>query len=183
MCIRDSLSGDLHITYPGLWSLLPDIVFINVKELIEDGINPRGKSLNVSRIPSVKTLDNLSSALSMIISLISKEASQEVVMDDLVSLLSKYSKNLSELEQKIVEAFVKSSTTLKYNKAPTMVSFVIHLGTEQKIVNAVLSAYRTYTQLTPIPMIGLVINYEKGVVSNVSEILSCLLYTSDAADE
>ena len=171
--VADShLSGDLHITYPGLWSLLPDIIFINVKELIEDGINPRGKSLNVSRIPSVKTLDNLSSALSMIISLISKEASQEVVMDGLISLLSKYSKKLSELEQKIVEAFVKSSTTLKYNKAPTTVSFVIHLGTEQKIVNAVLSAYRTYTQLTPIPMIGLVINYEKGIVSNVSEILS-----------
>jgi len=171
--VADShLSGDLHITYPGLWSLLPDIIFINVKELIEDGINPRGKSLNISRIPSVKTLDNLSSALSMIISLISKEASQEVVMDGLISLLSKYSKKLSELEQKIVEAFVKSSTTLKYNKAPTMVSFVIHLGTEQKIVNAVLSAYRTYTQLTPIPMIGLVINYEKGAVSNMSEILS-----------
>ena len=166
------LSGDLHITYPGLWSLLPDVIFINVKELIEDGINPRGKSLNVSRIPSIKTLDNLSSALSMIISLVSKEASQEVVMDGLISLLSKYSKNLSELEQKIVEAFVKSSTTLKYNNAPTMVSFVIHLGTEQKIVNAILSAYRTYTQLTPIPTIGLVINYEKGVVSNVSEILS-----------
>ena len=171
--VADShLSGDLHITYPGLWSLLPDIIFINVKELIEDGINPRGKSLNVSRIPSVKTLDNLSSALSMIISLISKEASQEVVMDGLISLLSKYSKKLPELEQKIVEAFVKSSTTIKYNKAPTMVSFVIQLGTEQKIINAVLSAYRTYTQLTPIPMIGLIINYEKGVVSNISEMLS-----------
>ncbi len=171
--VADShLSGDLHITYPGLWSLLPDIVFINVKELVEDGINPRGKSLNVSRIPSVKTLDNLSSALSMIISLISKEASQEVVMDGLISLLSKYSKNISELEQKIVEAFVKSSTTIKYNKASTITSFVIHLGTEQKIINVVLSAYRTYTQLTPIPTIGLIINYEKGVVSNVSEILS-----------
>ena len=171
--VADShLSGDLHITYPGLWSLLPDIVFINVKELIEDGINPRGKSLNVSRIPSVKTLGNLSTALSMIISLISKEASQEVVMDGLISLLSKYSKNISELEQKIVEAFVKSSTTIKYNKASTITSFVIHLGTEQKIINVVLSAYRTYTQLTPIPTIGLIINYEKGVVSNVSEILS-----------
>ena len=171
--VADShLSGDLHITYPGLWSLLPDIIFINVKELIEDGINPRGKSLNVSRIPSFKTLDNLSSALSMIISLISKEASQEVVMDGLISLLLKHSKKLAEVEQKIVEAFVKSSTALKYNKTPTMVSFVIPLGTEQKIVNVVLSAYRTYTQLTPVPMIGLVINYEKGRIADVSEILS-----------
>jgi len=171
--VADShLSGDLHITYPGLWSLLPDIVFINVKELIEDGINPRGKSLNISRIPSIKTLDNLSSALSMIIALISKEASQEVVMDGLISLLSKHSKKLAELEQKIVEAFVKSSTTIKYNKTPTIVSFVIHLGTEQRIVKAILSAYRTYLQLTPIPMIGLVINYEKGSISNISDILS-----------
>jgi len=171
--VADShLSGDLHITYPGLWLLLPDIIFINVKELIEDGINPRGKSLNVSRIPLVKTVDSLSSALSMIISMISKEASQEVVMDGLIPLLSKYSKNLSELEQKIVDAFVKSSTTMKYNHAPTVVSFVIPLGIEQKIVNTVLSAYKTYTQLTPIPMIGLVINYEKGKVTDVSETLS-----------
>jgi len=71
--VADShLSGDLHITYPGLWPLLPDTVFINVKELIEDGLELKGKSLGVSRIPSIKTIDNLSSALSMIISLISK---------------------------------------------------------------------------------------------------------------
>jgi ribonucleoside-triphosphate reductase len=171
--VADShLSGDLHITYPGLWLLLPDIIFVNVKELIEDGINPRGKSLNVSRIPVVKTLDSLSSALSMMISMISKEASQEVVMDGLIPLLSKHSKNLSELEKKIVDAFVKSSTTMKYNNVPTIVSFTIPLGTEQKIVNTILSAYRTYTQLTPIPMIGLVINYDKGRISDVSEILS-----------
>ena len=75
------LSGDLHITYPGLWPLLPDTVFINVRELIEDGLELKGKSLGVSRIPSIKTIDNLSSAVSMIISLISKESSQEVVFD------------------------------------------------------------------------------------------------------
>jgi len=69
--VADShLSGDLHITYPGLWSLLPDTVFINVKELIEDGLELKGKLLGVSRIPSIKTIDNLSSAVSMIISLV-----------------------------------------------------------------------------------------------------------------
>ena len=37
--VADShLSGDLHITYPGLWPLLPDTVFINVKELSVDGL-------------------------------------------------------------------------------------------------------------------------------------------------
>jgi len=171
--VADShLSGDLHITSPGLWSLLPDTIFINIKELIEDGIDLRGKSLGVSRVSSIKTLDNLSSALSMLISLISKEASQEVVMDGFISLLTKYSKNLPDMEQKIVDAFATSSAAIKYNKAPTVVSFRIQLGTDQKIIKTVLSAYKTYAKITPIPKIGLVIDYEKGRLSDISEILS-----------
>ncbi len=166
------LSADLHITNLGLWSILPDTIFINVKTLIEDGLDLKGKSLGVCRIPSVKTLGNLSSALSIIIALISKEASQEVVMDDLVPLLSKHSKDLSELENKLVDSFTTSSTTVGYSRASTVVSFRIPLGTDQKIVKTVLSAYKTYAQLTPVPRIGLVIDYEKGKITDVSSIIS-----------
>jgi len=166
------LSGDLHITNPGLWSILPDTIFINVKALIEDGIDLKGKYLNVCRIPPVKTLNNLSSALSMIIALISKEASQEVVLDDLIPSLSKYSKDLPELERKLVDSFTTSSTTMGYDKMPTMISFRIPLGIDQKIVKTVLSAYKTYTKLTPIPKIGLVIDYDKGKITDVSQTIS-----------
>ena len=166
------LSADLHITNLGLWSILPDTIFINVKTLIEDGLDLKGKSLGVCRIPSVKTLSNLSSALSIIIALVSKEASQEVVMDDLVPLLSKHSKDLSELENKLVDSFTTSSTTVGYSRTSTLVSFRIPLGTDQKIVKTVLSAYKTYAQLTPIPKIGLVIDYEKGKITDVSSIIS-----------
>jgi len=166
------LSGDLHITNPGLWSILPDTIFINVKALIEDGIDLKGKYLNVCRIPPVKTLDNLSSALSMIIALISKEASQEVVLDDLIPSLSKHSKDLPELERKLVDSFTTSSTTMGYDKMPTMISFRIPLGIDQKIVKTVLSAYKTYTKLTPIPKIGLVIDYDKGKITDVSQTIS-----------
>jgi len=166
------LSGDLHITNPGLWSILPDTIFINVKTLIEDGIDLKGKYLNVCRIPPVKTLNNLSSALSMIIALVSKEASQEVVLDDLIPSLSKYSKDLLELERKLVDSFTTSSTTMGYDKMSTMISFRIPLGIDQKIVKTVLSAYKTYTKLTPIPKIGLVIDYDKGKITDVSQTVS-----------
>jgi len=166
------LSGDLHITNPGLWSILPDTIFINVKALIEDGIDLKGKYLNVCRIPPVKTLNNLSSALSMIIALISKEASQEVVLDDLIPALSKYSKDLPELERKLVDSFTTSSTTMGYDNMSTVISFRIPLGIDQKIVKTVLSAYKTYTKLTPIPKIGLVIDYDKGKITDVSQTLS-----------
>ena len=166
------LSGDLHITNLGLWSILPDITFMSIKTLIEDGIDLKGKSLSVCRIPSIKTLNNLSSALSMMIALISKEVSQEVIMDDLILLLSKFSKDLSKLESKLVDSFTNSSTTTGYNEIQTLVSFSIPLGAEQKIVKTILSAYKTYVKLTPIPKIGLVIDYEKGKITDVSQILS-----------
>lgn len=171
--VADShLSGDIHIANPGIWALLPDTIFVNLKELIEDGIDLRGKALGVTRIPSIKTIENLASSLSMIISLISKEASQEIVMEGLTTLLSKHTKNLSDLEQKLTNAFSTSSTTSQYGHASTLVSFRIQLGIDQKIVKVILEAYKNYIKITPIPKVGLIIDYEKGKISDVSEILA-----------
>ena len=170
--VADShLSGDLHITNPGIWSLLPDTLFVNIKELIEDGLSLGGKFLDVSRIKSVKTLDDLATVLSMIMSLITKEASQEVVFDGLTSLLSKY-KNVSELEAKLAGAFATASTVSKYGKEATLISFRLQLGTDTKIVNAVISAYKSYARITPMPCIGLVIDHEKGRITDVSAAIS-----------
>jgi len=171
--VADShLSGDLHIANPGMWSLLPDTIFVNLKELIEDGIDLRGKALGVTRIPSIKSLENLTSSLSMITSLISKEASLEVIMDGLTQLLAKHSKNITELEEKLVEAFATSSTTSHYTQTSLLVSYRIQLGSDQKIIKAILSAYKNYIKITPIPKIGLIIDFGKGKLTDVSDILA-----------
>ncbi|MBI3254249.1 MAG: helix-turn-helix domain-containing protein, partial [Nitrosopumilales archaeon] len=171
--VADShLSGDLHITNPGIWSLLPDTIFLNVKELIEDGLDLKGKSLGVTRITSTKDLDSLTTSLSMVISLVSKEASQEVVMDGLVPLLSKHSKDISDLEIRLANAFSTASTSSKYGKSQTLVSFIIQLGSDTKIIKTILSAYKEHVKITPIPKIGLIIDYEKGKITDVSDVLS-----------
>ena len=171
--VADShLSGDIHITNAGLWSLLPDTIFVNIKELIEDGIDLRGKFLGVTRISAPTSLDELSTSLSVLTSLLIKEASQEVVMDGLVSLLQKYSKNITEIEEKIASSFAKISTAAKYGKNGTIASFRISLGTEPKIIGSILAAYKKYAKSTPIPSIGLIVDYEKGKISEFSDILS-----------
>ncbi|MCV0373255.1 MAG: helix-turn-helix domain-containing protein [Nitrosarchaeum sp.] len=171
--VADShLSGDLHITNPGVWSMIPDTIFVNVKELIEDGVDLGGKYLDVSRIPASKSLDEITSALSVIISLLSKEASQEIVLDGLTQLFVKHVKNVEELEQKLAYAFATASTTSKYNKTSTHVSIRLQLGSDVKIVNSIINAYKNYTKITPIPKIGLIIDYDKGKVSDVSEAIS-----------
>ena len=146
--IADShLSGDLHITNPGMWSLVPDIVFLNLKELVEDGLQLGGNSLGVSRILQPKTLDDLAVLLSMALSLISKEASQEIVIDELPSVIAKTSKNVVDIEKKLIDIFRLSSTSISYGKSPTVISFRLSLSTDQKIVKSILSAYKSYVEI------------------------------------
>jgi len=174
--VADShLSGDLHVSNPGLWSLLPDTLFVNIKELIDEGIELQGKGLNITKVPSVKTLDDLITSLSMIILLISKEATQEIVLDGLVQVLSKFSKNISELETKLLQVFSTSSTSLNYTKHPTTLSFKLQLGSDLKLVKAILSTYKTYVKNTPIPKINIIINYGSGKITEISEILSQII--------
>ncbi len=175
--VADShLSGDLHISNPGVWSMIPDTIFVNIKELIEDGVDLGGKYLDVSRISTSKQLDEITSSLSVVIALLSKEASQEIVLDGLVPLFAKHSKSIPELEQKLTDAFATSSTTSKYNKNSTNVSIRLQLGTDTKIITAIINAYKNYTKITPIPKIGLIIDADKGKITDVSlavaEILS-----------
>ena len=168
--VADShLSGDLHITNPGIWSMIPDTLFVNVKELIDDGVDLGGKYLDVSRIPASKQLDEITSSLSIIISLLSKEASQEIVLDGLPQLFAKHSKSLPELEQKLTDAFATSSTTSKYNKASTNISIRLQLGSDTKIINSIINAYKNYTKITPLPKVGLIIDHDKGKITDVSE--------------
>ena len=171
--IADShLSGELHISNLGLWSLIPDTIFLNLKELIEDGIELKGKCPGVTRVPAPKTLDDLSKLLPMIFTLISKESSQEVVIDDLAPVLGKFSKNTSDIEKVLVDIFKMSSTSTSLDKSSTLLSFRISLSTDKKLINTIFSAYNTFVKSTPTPKIGLIVDYEKGKVADHSEILA-----------
>ena len=169
------LSGGLHISNPGIWSLMPDVVFLNLKELIDEGLQLGGKSLNVSRVPQPKTLDDLSVLLPMTLSLVAKEASQEVVIDELPTVLGKISKNLKDIEENLLRIFKLSSTSISYDKSPTVISFRLPLSADQKIVKSILSAYKSYLEITPLSKIGLVIDYEKGKISEISDVLSTII--------
>ena len=171
--IADShLSGELHISNLGLWSLIPDTIFLNLKELIEDGIELKGKCPGLTRIPAPKTLDDLSKLLPMLFNLVLKESSQEVVIDDLAPVLSKFSKNISDIEKMLVDVFTMSSTSTSLDKSSTILSFRVPLSTDKKLISTIFSAYNTFVKSTPAPKIGLVVDYEKGTVADYSNILA-----------
>ena len=55
----------------------------------------------------------------MIFNLISKESSQEIVIDDLPAVLGKFSKNTDDIEKMLVDVFTMSSTSTSLDKSPT----------------------------------------------------------------
>ena len=146
-----------------------------LKNLLDDGLDLGGKYLDVSRINSSKQLDSIASSLSVIISLLAKEASQEIVLDGLSTLFTKHSKSLPELEEKLTNAFATASTTSKYNKNSTNISIRLQLGTDTKIIHSIINSYKNYVTITPIPKIGLIIDNEKGKITDVSQSISEIL--------
>ena len=96
--------------------MIPDTIFVNVKELIDDGIDLGGKYLDVSRITPSKQLDEITSSLSINYDFTSFKRSFTRNCFRWIKLhyLLKHSKSLSELEQKLTNAFATASTTSKY---------------------------------------------------------------------
>ena len=170
------LSGDLHITNPGLWSLLPDVIFLNMADMIVDGVNISDKRPDVSRMPAAADLDDLISLITMSITLAHKEASSEVVMDGLVSLLSGYRNGKADLGHKLARAFMVSSTTSQYDVASTAVLFRLQMGDDEGTVGEVLDAYRMYAERTSAPKIGVIIDYEQAGIGEMSERLAAIIH-------
>ena len=119
--------------------------------------------------PSSKQFDEIASSLSIMISLLSKEASQEIVLSGLPQLFAKYAKSLPELEQRLANVFATVSTMSKYSKASTNVSIRLQLGSDAKMSHSIINAYKKFTRVTPMPRIGLIIDYDKGKIADVSE--------------
>lgn len=162
------LDGEVHVANLGLWPLIPDIIFLNMKDLIVDGVNAGSKRSDISSVPAAANLDELATLITMATSMAYKEASQEVVMDGLPSLLSKYV-CLPGIEGKLACALMASSTAASIGEAQTMVSFRLVLGQDSETTSIILNAYKRYAECTKEPRIGLVIDYDKSDISSVSE--------------
>ena len=103
--------------------------------------------------------------------MLSKEL-KEVVLDGLVAGLQNIL-NHPELEEKLTNAFATASTTSKYNKTSTNISIKLQLGSNKNN-----SSQLTHTKIMlqlQIPKIGLIIDNEKGKITDVSQSISEIL--------
>jgi ribonucleoside-triphosphate reductase len=149
------LAGEINIGSTPVWGLVPDTVFLDLAEL-DQGLDLHGHFLNVARLPAIKTLDDVTSALPLIISLLSREASSEIVLEGIIPALLKNAKDPEELASRFARALVASSAAPSFTlELPTATIAIPTDGIDSRHLNAILDGYRKYVDATPLPRIGL----------------------------
>ena len=152
------LNGEISISNSGIWSLLPDTVFLNIADFAELGLDLKGKFLYVSRIPAIKNSNDLGTALPILISLLSREVSTEIVLDGVIPLLLEdHIREPSEIASRFENMLIASSVAPSYSSSGLPVTTIrVQLDEfDKRSIDAVLSGYRSYIVSTPVPRIGI----------------------------
>ena len=168
------LNGEISISNSGIWSLLPDTIFLNIADFAEVGLDLKGKFLNVSRIPAIKNLDDLGTALPILISLLSREVSTEIVLDGIVPLLLEdHKRDPSEIASRFGNILIASSVAPSYSQSGLPVTTItVQLDEfDKRSIDAVLSGYRSYIASTPIPRIGILL-INNGKLKDYTDIIA-----------
>ena len=149
------LAGEINISNANVWGLLPDTIFIDVSEL-EDGVDLKGRLLNMTRIPPIKSSDDALAALPALVSLFSREASTEVVLEGYVPALLNNIKDPEDIASGFARALLVSSSAPSYPAGmPATTIAVATDDLDARQLDALLDGYRRYVDHTPIPRLGL----------------------------
>jgi ribonucleoside-triphosphate reductase len=168
------LAGDINISNSGLWGLIPDTIFLDVSEFGDDSLDFKGKFLGVSRLPAPKNSDDMAASLPILISLLSREASSEIVLDGVAQLLLKHAKD-DELASKFARALIASSASPSYYLSSNVADLPITTiaitegSVDIRSLNALVDGYRKYVEVTPVPKIALSLTYSNNGASKMKE--------------
>ena len=158
------LAGEINISNSGIWGLVPDTVFVDLAHLAETGIDLKGNYLSVSRLSSINNIDELTTALPILVSLLSRESSTEIVLDGIIPLLNRIADS-REVATLLTRALLASSAASSYSLNSlfglpiTTINLDIDDKSNSKLTSAILDSYNTYVQLTAVPRIGLSLKF------------------------
>jgi ribonucleoside-triphosphate reductase (formate) len=177
------LAGEINISNSGIWGLVPDTVFVNIDHLAESGIDLKGKFLNVSRLTSITNIDELATALPLLISLLSREASTEIVLDGITSLLNRIGDS-REVAALLTRALMESSAAPMYSSDSifglpiTTITLDIEDQSNSKLINEILDSYNNYLNFTSVPRIGIALKFGgKDILRDYSEKVVSIIRT------
>ena len=178
------LSGDIHISSLGTWSLMPDTVYLDLNALYSNPYNLGSKIANVPRMGSIKSFDSAVEGLEILASIVSREVSNEVCLDNLISFLSKlYSPRSQEEQVKMFSRMLSSLSMTTGLGRSRSITFRIgepqreeDVASQLELRDSLLQAYSRYAEVVPVPTIHLVMSpglySDRRLIEGISQIIS-----------
>ncbi|MDQ3847419.1 MAG: helix-turn-helix domain-containing protein [Thermoproteota archaeon] len=166
------LAGEINISNTSVWGLLPDTIFIDLSEL-EEGLDLKGKFLSMSRIPQIKNSDDAVATLPAMVSLLSREASTEVVLEGFVSKLINNLNDPEHIASGFGRALLASSGAASYAAGMPVITIAVPTDSlDDSQLNALLEGYRRYLNNTPMPRFGLaLIGKVRGCIDHITTVV------------
>ena len=153
------LGGELNISNPGVWGIVPDVAFLNINESSEGLQNLNGKFFNVSRI-RFDEKSKFAAALQLLLGLMSREASSEVVLEGITDFLLNDTLNHEVIASSFAKSLIASSGSSSYSEGRPAFTILLPRSTlDKKTLEALLEGYTKYTDITPLPRAGLALYY------------------------
>lgn len=155
------LGGELNISNPGIWGIVPDVAFLNINEFSEGLQNLSGKFFSLSRI-RFDEKSKFAAALQLLLALMSREASSEVVLEGITDFLLNDILDPEIVASSFAESLISSSASSSYSEGrPAFTILLPRSILDKKTFEALLEGYTKYTDLTPSPRAGLALYYSK----------------------
>ncbi len=177
------LSGDIHISNLGTWSLMPDVLYFDFNSLYSNPINLGSKIVNMPRLGPIRNFDSALDTLEILVSVLSKEVSNEVCFDNLLPYLTKlYSQRTQEEQTSMFSRLLLTLSALVGEGKARSVSFRIGEPSKDEDVSAqlelrqsLLSAYARFAAKVPMPPVNLIVStgkyLDRQLIEGVSNII------------
>jgi ribonucleoside-triphosphate reductase len=178
------LSGDINISNLGSWSLMPDSIYVDLNLFYSNPYNLGSKLSNVPRLSSIKNFDAAFETLEILASVVSREVTNEVCLDNLVSYLSKlYVPRTKEEQVKMFSRMFSSLSALTAQTRAKSLTFRIgeplkdeDVSSQLELRDSLLDAYAKYVEFVPMPVVHLVVSpgryFDRKVVEGIAGVIS-----------
>jgi len=178
------LSGDIHISNLGAWSLMPDSVYFDLNLLYSNPYNLGSKLSNIPRLGAIKNFDAAFETLEVLSSIVSREVTSEVCLDNLISFLSKlYVPRTKEEQVKMFSRMFSSLAAATSQTRAKSVTFRIgeppkeeDISSQLELRDSLLDAYAKYVEFVPVPVIHLVVSpgryFDRKIVEGIANAIS-----------
>lgn len=145
-------SGEIHLDALGHWAIGPDIVFVDVEQFKRD-FDLKGNFLLLPRTPS---LENLNLIIPILVSLLQREVSREIVMENVGKIFAEYP--IDQVSKYFSLVLLSATLSLQTVNLPS-VTLVLSGKENNEILSEILKGYLKYVDNVALPHFRLFLNH------------------------